>query len=111
MRKCCIKTLKDFARTRLMIYADDRNIPTKYNATSRLSPYLHFGQISAQRCALEARKFRKDYQQVRTLWSDNFCYYEPHYDSFLGACDWGRATLMDHVFDKRERIYTGAEPY
>ncbi|MFS7918490.1 putative deoxyribodipyrimidine photo-lyase [Helianthus anomalus] len=68
MRKCCIKTLKDFARTRLMIYAADRNIPTKYNATSRLSPYLHFGQISAQRCALEARKFCKDYQQVRTLW-------------------------------------------
>ncbi|KAM0036670.1 putative deoxyribodipyrimidine photo-lyase [Helianthus debilis subsp. tardiflorus] len=65
---CCIKTLKDFARTRLMIYAADWNIPTKHNASSRLSPYLHFGHISAERCALEARKFLKDYQQVRTLW-------------------------------------------
>ncbi|MFS7932825.1 putative deoxyribodipyrimidine photo-lyase [Helianthus anomalus] len=36
-----LETLKDFARTRLMTYAADQNIPTKHNATSGLSPLKH----------------------------------------------------------------------
>nr|XP_043613436.1 deoxyribodipyrimidine photo-lyase-like isoform X2 [Erigeron canadensis] len=105
-----------FLATRLENYAADRNNPFKPKATSGLSPYLHFGQISAQRCALEARKLRKVYPQAvdkfldeLVVWrelADNFCYYEPHYDSFHGAWDWARTTLLDHAFDKRERIYT-----
>ncbi|KAK9079727.1 hypothetical protein SSX86_001400 [Deinandra increscens subsp. villosa] len=111
-----LEHLKAFTKTRLMNYATDRNNPMKRNAISGLSPYLHFGQISAQRCALEARKFHKVYPQAvdkfldeLIVWrelADNFCYYETHYDSFLGASDWGRVTLMDHAFDKREHIYT-----
>lgn len=48
-----------FLTKRLKNYATDRNNPLKPRALSGLSPYLHFGQISAQRCALEARQARK----------------------------------------------------
>lgn len=42
---------------RLSKYADKRNDPT-VQALSNLSPYLHYGQLSAQRAALEAAKHR-----------------------------------------------------
>nr|GEU80976.1 deoxyribodipyrimidine photo-lyase [Tanacetum cinerariifolium] len=111
-----LETLNGFVTAKLENYSTDRNNPFKPKATSGLSPYLHFGQISAQRCALEARKLRKVYPQAvdkfldeLIVWrelADNYCYYEPHYDSFQGAWDWGRTTLIDHAFDKRQHIYT-----
>ncbi|XP_059276048.1 deoxyribodipyrimidine photo-lyase isoform X2 [Lycium ferocissimum] len=55
---------KGFLTTRLKNYSTDRNNPLKPQALSGLSPYLHFGQISAQRCALEAHKVRKNYTQL-----------------------------------------------
>lgn len=107
---------KGFLTTRLKTYSTDRNNPLKPQALSGLSPYLHFGQISAQRSALEANKVRKNYTQavdtfleemiVRRELSDNFCYYQPQYDSLLGAWEWARKTLMEHASDKREHIYT-----
>ncbi|PIA49992.1 hypothetical protein AQUCO_01300612v1 [Aquilegia coerulea] len=105
-----------FLTKRLKGYSTDRNNPLKPKALSGLSPYLHFGQISAQRCALEARKVRNLHPQsvdafleelvVRRELADNFCYYQPHYDSLLGAWEWARKTLIDHGADKREHIYT-----
>ncbi|XWS49035.1 hypothetical protein CRYUN_Cryun13aG0129000 [Craigia yunnanensis] len=105
-----------FLTKRLKSYSTDRNIPLKPRALSCLSPYLHFGQISAQRCALQARSFPKIYAQavdtfseeliVRRELADNFCYYQPHYDSLQGAWEWARKTLMDHASDKREHTYT-----
>ncbi|XP_022922402.1 deoxyribodipyrimidine photo-lyase isoform X2 [Cucurbita moschata] len=105
-----------FLTKRLKSYAIDRNNPLKPRGLSGLSPYLHFGQISAQRCALEARNVRKLNPQavdmfleeliVRRELADNYCYYQPHYDSLLGAWEWARKTLMDHASDKREHVYT-----
>ena len=43
-------------KARLSRYADKRNDPTVPNALSGLSPYLHFGHLSAQRAAIEAAK-------------------------------------------------------
>lgn len=59
-----LEKLKVYTRTSLMNYAADRNNPMKPEAVSGLSPYLHFGHVSAQRCALEARRFHKLYPQV-----------------------------------------------
>ncbi|XP_026380390.1 deoxyribodipyrimidine photo-lyase-like [Papaver somniferum] len=102
--------------TRLKNYNTDRNNPLKPRGLSGLSPYLHFGQISAQRCALEARNVRSVNPQsvdsfmeeliVRRELADNFCYYQPQYDSIQGAWEWARKTLMDHANDKREHVYT-----
>lgn len=53
-----------FLTKRLRSYSTDRNNPLKPKALSGLSPYLHFGQISAQKCALKAKSFRSFYPQV-----------------------------------------------
>ncbi|KAA8521923.1 hypothetical protein F0562_012763 [Nyssa sinensis] len=104
-----------FLTKRLKNYSTDRNNPLKPKGLSGLSPYLHFGQISAQRCALEARYVRKICPQavdtfleelvVRRELTDNYCFYQPRYDSLQGAWEWARKTLMDHASDKREHIY------
>ncbi|KAL7167331.1 hypothetical protein ACSBR2_037908 [Camellia fascicularis] len=108
-----------FLTKRLKNYSIDRNNPLKSKALSGLSPYLHFGQISAQRCAIEARNVRKLCPQavdafleeliVRRELADNFCFYQPQYDSLQGAWQWARKTLLDHAPDKREHIYTREE--
>lgn len=108
------KAFKDFLENRLERYAEDRNDPNK-NALSNLSPYLHFGQISAQRVALTVQQF---YQKnlsteafleeliVRRELSDNFCYFNQKYDSFDGFHDWAKVTLNRHRKDKREFVYS-----
>lgn len=53
-----------FLTKRIKGYHSDRNDPSKPRGLSGLSPYLHFGQISAQRCALEARARRNISPQV-----------------------------------------------
>ncbi len=112
--KAAGKMLMDFIDTRLTNYADHRNDPNK-NTLSNLSPYLHFGQVSAQRIAFEVRKTRKKKQSrdsfleeliVRRELSDNFCFYNEHYDSFEGFPAWAQKTLNEHRDDTRDRLYT-----
>lgn len=106
--------LKDFLENRFDRYAEDRNDPNK-NALSNLSPYLHFGQISAQRVALTVEQFYRKSPSasafleeliVRRELSDNYCYFNPKYDSFEGFPEWARKTLNEHRKDKREYIYS-----
>ena len=113
--------LLDFT-TRLGKYANDRNNPN-VQALSGLSPWLHFGQISAQRCALQVREVAEgkgsDEQKgceafieesvVRRELSDNFCFYNEKYDSLDGAAGWAQQTLQDHAKDKREYLYSFEE--
>jgi deoxyribodipyrimidine photo-lyase len=106
------KMLRKFIKNKLSRYPDERNDPTK-EAVSDLSPYLHFGQLSAQRVALEVRKSgirgRKDFLEeliIRKELSDNFCFYNPHYDRFDGFPDWAKKTLDEHRKDPRDYLYT-----
>ena len=55
--KAAAEKLKHFLSKKLTSYPERRNDPTK-GAVSNLSPYLHFGQISAQRVALEVLRRR-----------------------------------------------------
>jgi len=107
------KTLKKFIEDKLNDYAQLRNDPNA-NALSNLSPYLHFGQISAQRVALiingfgnhpSAESFLEELI-VRKELSDNFCFYNSNYDSFNGFPDWAKNTLNDHRKDEQEFVYT-----
>ena len=43
---------------------------------------------------------------VRRELSDNFCEYNPNYDTLKGASDWAKKSLNEHKKDKREYIYT-----
>jgi len=111
------RMLKDFLENKFDQYADDRNDPNK-NVLSNLSPYLHFGQISAQRVALTVQQMYPDHPSsetfleeliIRRELSDNFCYFNKNYDSFEGFHDWAKKTLKDHRKDKREFTYSPNE--
>lgn len=108
------KTMETFFEKKLENYYNDRNDPNK-DAQSNLSPYLHFGQISAQRIALDIQKYEKFLKSteafleeliVRRELSDNFCYYNSNYDSFDGIPNWAKDSLNKHRLDRREYIYT-----
>lgn len=106
-----------FIEDKLDSYSQKRNDPN-IDALSNLSPYIHFGQISAQRIALEITKrgeiseSQKSFLEeliVRRELSDNFCYYNKKYDSFEGFPLWAQQTLNAHRKDKREHVYSLSE--
>jgi len=108
------EVLFDFLKNKLSLYVSKKNDPTE-DVLSNLSPYLHFGQISAQRVALEVQKIPGNLKSeeafleeliVRRELSDNFCFYEKNYDSFEGFPEWAKKTLNEHRKDKREYIYS-----
>ncbi|MBN1299905.1 MAG: deoxyribodipyrimidine photo-lyase [Melioribacteraceae bacterium] len=112
-----LEMLQIFLNDKLDAYNTERNDPTK-DAVSNLSPYLHFGQISAQRIALDTQAFieypesQRSFLEeliVRRELSDNYCYYNEHYDSFEGFKEWAKDTLNKHRNDKREYLYTREE--
>jgi deoxyribodipyrimidine photo-lyase len=110
-----MRALQEFLKERLPHYAEKRNDPA-VPATSLLSPYLHFGQISAQKVALEVLRFREQYPEsvdafleqliVRRELAENFCTYEEHYDTPLGFPRWAQETLKAHRTDNRPYLYT-----
>lgn len=109
-----LDTLNEFIDFKIENYDSDRNDPNK-NAVSNLSPYLHFGQISAQRVALTVESLPVNEVSksafleqliIRRELSDNFCYYNSNYDSFEGFPEWARISLNEHRKDEREYIYS-----
>jgi len=106
-----MKLLRHFLEHKLTGYERERNDPN-IDGQSGLSPYLHFGQISAERIALEVLKGMKDAGAfleeliVRKELSDNYCYYNQHYDDMQGFPAWAIKSLAEHENDRREYLYT-----
>ena len=105
--------LNDFIKHRLTNYAKDRNDPT-INGLSGFSPYLHFGQISSLRIALQSLPIKDVSESVNVLLeemivrkelSDNWCYFNQNYDQLIGAPQWAINTLNKHNKDIREFLY------
>ena len=108
------RALAEFTAHRLENYGADRNDPNR-DGCSGLSPYLHYGQLSPQRVALEvsrasvceeSRKAFLEELVVRRELSDNFCLYNPDYDRPEGFPAWARETLARHAPDPRESLYS-----
>ena len=108
-----LKALNKFVNTRLEHYGEKRNDPNE-DFTSGLSPYFHFGQLAPQRAALSVQPLldmgdsRDSFLEeliIRRELSDNFCFYNPDYDSFEGIHDWAKTTLNAHRSDHREYMY------
>lgn len=128
--------LEQFLDRRLVDYAQSRNAPEE-EATSGLSPYLHFGHISAhavfdaivtrERWTIErltdgARGQREGwwsmsppaeaYLDQLVTWRElgyNFCVHRDDYDRFESLPDWARRTLEQHAQDPRPQLYELAE--
>jgi deoxyribodipyrimidine photo-lyase len=108
-----LKQLQFFLNEKLVQYNDLRNNPLE-SGQSNLSPYLHSGQLSAQRVALEAQRYDDNIASleafleeliVRRELADNFCYYNDRYDSFDGFPEWAQKTLGEHRMDPRPYLY------
>ena len=109
------KHLQHFLEHRLNRYARDRNEPSKH-ATSDLSPYLHFGHISALRIALDARSYAEEHHLiadefleeliVRRELAFNFARFTERPDCLSNLPNWVLETLRKHAKDPRPVTYT-----
>ena len=106
--------LNDFIENKLDKYSELRNYPT-LDFQSKMSPYLHFGQISGQRIALEVLKSKKNEESkksyleeliVRRELADNFCFYNQNYDEFEAFPDWAKNSLNEHKEDPRIPVFS-----
>jgi deoxyribodipyrimidine photo-lyase len=125
--------LRLFVHSRLAGYEEDRNLP-ELDASSGLSPYLHFGHISAHQIfaqvasdqdwgpnhlALRSTGSRVGWwgmsapaeaflDQVVT-WRElgfNMCHHRADYDQYESLPEWARMTLAVHESDRRTQQYT-----
>ena len=127
------KVLKRFLDRNLQRYRDDRNDP-EADIASGLSPYLHFGHISAHevfhklmdREVWDAEKIAAKATGKREGWwgaspaaesfldelitwrelGYNRCAHTDDYDEYESLPDWARITLEKHARDRREHIYS-----
>lgn len=109
------KRLAFFLARNLARYARYRNDPAA-RATSNLSPYLHFGQISALEVALAAKTWAEEHRLiadefleeliVRRELAFNFCRHAAHPDRLEELPEWARRTLRRHAADPRPALYT-----
>ncbi|MCE5295568.1 MAG: deoxyribodipyrimidine photo-lyase [Euryarchaeota archaeon] len=111
------KMLSDFCKGRLFSY-DARKMNPVESGQSDLSPYIHFGNISAQRIALEVKKVdapdkeKEGYLEqliVKKELADNFCLHTPEYDTTGAFPIWARRSLDEHRSDPREHVYSVKE--
>jgi deoxyribodipyrimidine photo-lyase len=112
--KAGLQRLKRFVGGAGEGYHTERNNLVK-NALSHLSPYLHFGQISAEHVVRTVersdlpRADKEAYLEeliVRRELADNFCFYNQNYDVVAGAHAWAQQTIAEHQKDKRAFLYT-----
>ena len=106
--------LTRFVETGLQQYSSRRIDPTDPDGSSRLSPYLRYGQISAAevaRAALqhapvaEAEAFLDEMITWREL-SLNFCLHNPAHGSLDALPAWVHRSMGEHEGDRRDTIYT-----
>ncbi len=103
------ESLDRFLKKNLARYAEDRNHPER-DATSGLSPYLHFGHLSAHEIC--ARRLTKEFRDQLVTWRElgfNMSSKRPDYDRYESLPLWARRTLEDHVPDPRPTVYSLAE--
>ena len=124
------KMLTHFLDSKLATYDTTRN-EINSDGQSNLSPYIAHGNISRRRIILDLlKKTRTKIEDafddvkngsngtmgsvaafieecvVRAEISENFCFYNPHYDSYEGFPVWAKETLRKALTDTREYEYT-----
>ncbi len=116
-----LQRLRAFVDRDLADYEVNRNHPEQAG-TSRLSPYLHFGNIGPLTIALAVEKAvqsgrvsaaaKERFLEQTIGWRELsvlFVRHEPNYDSWDSAAPWARKTLIEHTADPRPYRYTLAQ--
>jgi deoxyribodipyrimidine photo-lyase len=113
-----LKRLGEFIRLDLKAYEEARNHP-ELRGTSRLSLYLHFGNIGPLTIALAVEKAVKQGKAPTSArdrfleqligWRELavlFVRHTPDYDTWECAAPWARKTLIEHAGDPRPHRYS-----
>jgi deoxyribodipyrimidine photo-lyase len=109
-----LKLLHEFVTHKLACYPE-RHAKPEFDGTSRLSPYLHFGQMGPHtvvRAVEESkapRAAKDDFLDQLITWRElsiNFVRFNPLYDSIESAPDWAHRTLGQHARDMRPEHYS-----
>jgi deoxyribodipyrimidine photo-lyase len=108
--------LDKFLKDGLPRYDDDRGDPNA-DATSMMSPYLHFGNVSPHEILIRAREagpadqFAK-FQDELLTWREisyNFAYHNPQHRTVEGIPAWAREELRKGEADPRPVLYSDDE--
>ena len=127
------RQLRDFLDSRLSIYDSQRNQPQQ-EATSGLSPYLHFGHVASheifdatmqtdewnpRRIAEKATGSASGWWGASApveafldeliTWREvgfNMCSKRDDYDQYDSLPQWARTTLAEHAQDERKYVYS-----
>jgi deoxyribodipyrimidine photo-lyase len=112
------KLLEGFLDKNLRRYALGRNEPSEH-ATSHLSPYLHFGQISALEIALTVEAYAEQHKLiadeyleeliVRRELAFNYAAHVEKPESLENLPEWCQQNMSKHARDKRDPCYTPAQ--
>ena len=125
--------LNNFIKNGLLKYDTDRQSADN-DPSSGLSPYLHFGHISAHEMV---HRIWTEHQWTPTMvaskatgsrvgwwnlppnveafldqiitWRDLgfvYCHHDPNYATYESLPEWAKKTMSDHLGDKREYVYT-----
>jgi deoxyribodipyrimidine photo-lyase len=119
--RAALRRLKEFVNYDLADYEKKRSRP-ELRGTSRLSPYLHFGNIGPLTIALAVQtavnegkvpasardRFLDELIGWREL-SVLFVRHNENYDNWRCAERWARQTLVEHAGDVRSHRYTLAQ--
>jgi len=104
--------LEVFLEGKLDRFPELRNDPT-LDYLSHMSPYIHFGQISALFIALKVKQTKSPGVEafleeliIRRELSMNFVFYNEKYDSFEAIPEWAKKSLRAHQKDKRHYLYS-----
>lgn len=90
--------MRSFLREQLQGYSTDRNDPNLDNQ-SNLSPWLHYGLISTHQVAEMVKNSNAAKADIDTFLeelivrrelADNYCFYQPHYNSPKGYPRWAQ---------------------
>ena len=109
------RRLRRFLKDGLRRYAREKNEPSAH-ATSRLSPYLHYGHISSLEVALAVKEHANRHKLVadefleelivRRELAFNFVRYAKSHDTLEALPEWAQKTLRKHRRDRRDPRYS-----
>lgn len=117
-RRAAEQTLEAFLAHNLRRYARHRNNPAAH-ATSELSPYLHFGQISSLEIALRTAEHAREHKLVDAEYLEelivrrelafNHALHSEDAASLASVPDWAQKTMRAHAQDERPHLYSRSQ--
>ena len=109
------KRLHDFLTQKLRGYALGRNEPAA-RATSGMSSYLHFGQISSLEIALAVKDYAQQHKLIAAEYLEelivrrelafNYTRFVEDPGDLANLPDWCQKNMREHARDKRDPLYT-----